>query len=70
MSLTVAGRAARQRARHTDDACDACDACDARMIAWIADRAHRNARACRHGFEPTAFLWTPHPATGSHAGLR
>ncbi|MET3214081.1 UNVERIFIED_ORG: hypothetical protein ABIC48_001824 [Burkholderia territorii] len=64
MSLTVAGRAARQRARHTDDACDAC------MIAWIADRAHRNARACRHGFEPTAFQWTPHPATGSHAGLR
>nr|WP_141723396.1 hypothetical protein [Burkholderia sp. A2] len=61
MSLTVAGGAARQRARHTDDAC---------MIAWIADRAHRNARACRHGFEPTAFLWTPHPATGSHAGLR
>ncbi|WP_321856402.1 hypothetical protein [Burkholderia cenocepacia] len=64
MSLTVVGRAARQRARDADDACDV------RMIAWIADRAHRNAKAGRHGFGPVQSLWMPHPATGSHAGLR
>ncbi|RSB88155.1 hypothetical protein EGT47_04910 [Burkholderia cenocepacia] len=48
VSLTVAGPAAHQRERRTDDACDV------RMIAWIGYRAHRSATAGRRGFRTIA----------------